>query len=148
MALAAFLASQTNRVRVVFGKDSFEVFNMANSGTYLKEKPSNYVKGTVNRWKYKDVVDYQFFPSKELPFIVYFKETGTDTTKWRKSNPDNLVNEYWGKFAGTMLDPTKGKEPGAPHFMPGLFNVKEFIEQMELNGVKQSKAKSGWSWKV
>lgn len=139
LALGAFLASQTNRVRAVFGRDSFELFNLANSGDYLKEKPSNYVKGTVNRWQYKDIVDYAFFPSERFPFIVYFKETATDEDQWRRSGPNLLVNEYWGKFAGNFIDPTRGKVEGSPHFMPALFDVPEFIQQMEKRGIKQGK---------
>ena len=129
LALAAFLWSQTNRVRLVFQKDSFELFNLSNSGTHLKEKPSNYVAGTVNRWKYDDIVDYGFFPSVNYPFIIYFKEVGTPKEQWGNF-------EYWGKLAA-LFDPTHTTVEGQPHFMPGLMDVSEFVKQMEARGVKR-----------
>ena len=114
---------------MVFQKDTFEIFNLANSGEYLKEKPSNYVAGTVNRWRYDDIVDYDFFPSVNYPFIVFFKETGTPQEKWGDFG-------WWGKFAG-LFDPSLHKMEGQPHFMPGLFNVPAFVEQMEKRDVKK-----------
>ena len=142
LALGAFLWSQTNRVRVVCGQDSFEIFNLSNNGQELKEKPSNYVLGTVNRWNYKDIVDYGFFPSVDYPFIVYFKETATAQEEWGDFG-------WWGRFAGGTFDPTgkkmslspsggnKKAVDGQPHFMPGLFSIPEFVEQMEKHNVKR-----------
>lgn len=122
------------------GKDSFEIFNLSGDGESLKEKPSNYVAGTVNRWSYDSIIDYRFFPSIDYPFIVFFKEVATDEEQWGNFG-------WWGKFA-SMFDPTrtpmvrhpeykglKSKE-GQPHFMPGLFNVKEFAKQLEARGAK------------
>ena len=126
--LACFLWSQANRVRLIMGKDSFELYNLSNDGQYLKEKPSNYVAGTVNRWNYKDVIDYGFFPSREYPFIVYFKETATPPEQWGGYG-------WWGMFASTF-DPTRTKLDGQPHFMPALFDTEQFIKQMESHGVK------------
>ena len=74
MFLAAYLSSMTKRVRLVFGKEGFELFNLSNTGEYLMEKHSNYVSGVANRWRYDDVVEYGFFPSVHNPFIIYFKE--------------------------------------------------------------------------
>ena len=140
-ALAAFLWSQTNRVRLVMNDDHFELFNLSNDGTYLKEKPSNYVAGTVNRWKYKDVIDYGFFPSRAYPFIVYFKETDTPKDQWGGFG-------WWGMFA-SMFDPTRSKKEfeGQPHFMPALFDTEEFIKQMDKHGVKsRSRANNYEMW--
>ena len=128
--LAALLWSQTNRVRVVMSNDNFELFNLSNSGKFLKEKPSNYVKGTINRWYYKDITDVSFWPSQEYPFIVYFKETATPR--------DNNVHgkfEWWGKFA-ELHDPTSnGIVDGQPHFMPGLFDVEEFVSELAKHNI-------------
>eukprot|EP00339_Tiarina_fusa_P011084 CAMPEP_0117035998 /NCGR_PEP_ID=MMETSP0472-20121206/25532_1 /TAXON_ID=693140 ORGANISM="Tiarina fusus, Strain LIS" /NCGR_SAMPLE_ID=MMETSP0472 /ASSEMBLY_ACC=CAM_ASM_000603 /LENGTH=241 /DNA_ID=CAMNT_0004745635 /DNA_START=97 /DNA_END=822 /DNA_ORIENTATION=+ len=131
LALAAFLWSQTNRVRLVFGKDNFELFNLSNDGSALKEKPSNYVAGTVNSWTYDSVVDYGFYPSIEYPLIIYFKETATPKNQWGNF-------EYWGKFAMSTLEPLFGIDDieGQPHFMPALMDVSEFVTQMEQRGVK------------
>jgi hypothetical protein len=128
VALAAFLASQTNRVRLVFGRDGFELYNLANSGEYLKEKPSNYVAGTANRWRYEDMVEYGFYPSIHNPFIVYFKETATSQDQSGRFG-------WWGQLAQNIYMGNK-KAAGQTHFMPALFDVTEFASQMQARGVK------------
>jgi len=80
---AALLFVQTRRVRLVFGKDSFEFFNIKgpaldlDEGAWLEKKPENYVVGGENRWRYDGVVDYGFFPGRGFPLIVWFKEMET-----------------------------------------------------------------------
>ena len=130
LALAAFLSSQTKRVRLVFEQDSFELYNLSNDGKTLKEKPSNYVAGTTNRWTYDSVVDYGFFPSVDYPLIIYFKETATPKDQWGNF-------KQWGKFAG-KLEPifSNNDIEGQPHFMPGLMDVGDFVNQMEKRGVR------------
>lgn len=66
-----FLWVQTDRVRCVFEKDSFEFYNLKDGE--LTQKPSNYVADTANRWKYDTIVNYGFFPSEDFPVICYFK---------------------------------------------------------------------------
>ena len=129
VALAGFIWSQTKRVRLVFYEDNFELFNLSNSGKSLKEKPSDYVTGTANRWRYDDIVDYGFFPNETNPFIIYFKETATPEEQWGNF-------EYWGKFAA-LFDPTHKTVEGQPHFMPALMDPTEFINQMKARGVKR-----------
>lgn len=136
--LAALTGSQANRVRVVMENDSFELFNLANSGEYLKEKPSNYVKGTINRWYYKDITDVSFWPSQQFPFIVFFKETATDR------DVDGNFG-WWGKFA-ELHDPTFLEVEGQPHFMPALFDVDQFVDQLAKHGVKPRETYWGTKW--
>ena len=68
----------------VFTKDSFELRSVTNKHLGLQEdkglKPKerkNYVLGTDNKWKYNSFVNWDFFPSVDLPILVYFKETQT-----------------------------------------------------------------------
>ena len=123
---AALLWVQTNRVRCVFEKDGFEFYNVKgpgldlNKGAKLVPKPNNYVSGTRNRWKYDKIINYGFFPSLEFPVICYFKETETPKEQWDK---------WFAAFD------SYGR--GQPHFFPGIVNVQQFKEQMELRGVKR-----------
>ena len=123
---AALLWIQTLRVRCVFEKDGFEFYNIKgphldlDNGAWLQRKPDNYVAGTINRWKYDSIVNYGFFPSEEFPVICYFKETQTPEWKW---------NRWFAAFD------SYGR--GQPHFFPGICNVQQFKEQMELRGAKR-----------
>lgn len=123
---AALLWVQTSRVRCVFEKDSFEFYNIKGpgldleNGAWLEKKPDNYVAATPNRWKYDSIVNYGFFPSEEFPVICYFKETETPEWKW---------NRWFAAFD------SYGR--GQPHFFPGICNVRQFKEQMEIRGVKR-----------
>ena len=38
--------------------------------------------GGANRWKYDSFVNWEFFPSVDLPVLVYFKETQTPQDQW------------------------------------------------------------------
>jgi hypothetical protein len=126
LLFAALLWVQTRRVRCVFEKDGFEFYNIKgpkldlDNGAWLERKPDNYVAGTVNRWKYDQIINYGFFPSEVFPVICYFKETETPEEQWDK----------W--FAA--FDSYGG---GQPHFFPGICNARQFKEQMELRGVKR-----------
>lgn len=61
-----------------------------------------------------------FFPSLEYPVICYFKETETPEEQWDK---------WFAAFD------SYGR--GQPHFFPGICNVHQFKEQMELRGIKK-----------
>jgi hypothetical protein len=65
------------------------------------------VSGTPNRWKYKDIINYGFFPSQEFPVICYFKETATKQVQW---------NKWFAAFD------SYGR--GQPHFFPSNSSVK------------------------
>jgi hypothetical protein len=131
MLFASLLWVQTRRVRLVFEKDSFEFYNIKGpsldleNGAWLERKPDNYVSGTVNRWKYDTITNWNFFPSLEYPVIVYFKETETPVEQWDK---------WFAAFDAY------GK--GQPHFFPGIANARQFKKQMELRGVKRRPIKS------
>lgn len=124
MLFASLLWVQTRRVRLVFEKDSFEFFNIKGpsldfeKGAWLQRKPDNYVSGTVNRWKYDNIINWGIYPSLEYPVIIYFKETETP-------------KEQWGKWFAAFDSYGNGQ----PHFFPGIANARQFKEQMELRGI-------------
>jgi len=124
VVFAALLWVQTVRVRLVFEKDSMEFYNVKgpqcdlNKGAKLVKKPSNYVAGTANRWKYDDIINYGFFPSLEFPVICYMKETETDPKKW---------NRWFAAFD------SYGR--GQPHFFPGICNARQIKEEFEKRGI-------------
>jgi len=115
MLFAALLWVQTSRVRCVFEKDSFEFYNIKGpgldleKGAWLEKKPSNYVSGTANRWKYDTIINYGFFPSIDYPVICYFKETETPKEQW---------NKWFAAFD------SYGR--GQPHFFPGICDAYQF----------------------
>jgi hypothetical protein len=78
----AFLADRAARIRCVFTKEHFQMMNAYSDDTLkstreLAQRDKNYVVGGLNKWKYNDFVNFEFFPSVHLPVLVYFKETGT-----------------------------------------------------------------------
>jgi hypothetical protein len=130
VVFAALLWVQTVRVRLVFEKDAMEFYNVVGpqcdleKGAKLVRKPSNYVAGTQNRWKYDDIINYGFFPSLEFPVICYMKETATDEYKW---------NRWFAAFD------SYGR--GQPHFFPGICNAKQVKEEFEKRGIKRKPIK-------
>ena len=79
--LPVFLAVQASRVRFVFGPRTLEVVvgtetpeeAAAGQGTETENK----FVGGKNEWSYDSFVNWEFFPSKSFPVLVYFKETQT-----------------------------------------------------------------------
>lgn len=122
LLVAVFLAIQARRIRFVFDQDSFELknvdFNTSNTEDILKESGENIVVGGSNRWTYDSFVNWKFFPSKEFPILVYFKETQT---------PEELWNEGPGGLDKSGIG-------GQLHFFPAIANVKQLAEQFEIRG--------------
>lgn len=120
LLFASFLAVQAKRIRFVFDETAFELKNVdlgASDDDVLKESGENFVVGGANRWDYDAFVNYDFFPSADLPILVYFKETQTPS-------------ELWEEGPG-QLDKVGG---GQVHFFPAIANVKQLQEQFELRG--------------
>jgi Protein of unknown function (DUF3119) len=116
VVLASLLWLQTLRVRCVFEEDGFEFYNLkgdmdlTKKGARLSRKPGNFVTKTENKWSYDKVTGFQFYPSLEAPLICYFKETQT---------------------------PERYNIPGEqPHFIPALFDAKQFKQEMEKRGIQ------------
>ena len=79
--LPLFLAVQASRVRFVFGPRSLEVVVGADTPEEIAAgqgtETENRFVGGKNEWSYDSFVNWEFFPSKEFPVLVYFKETQT-----------------------------------------------------------------------
>ena len=83
----SFIGMQTMKTRAVFTKDAFELKSTSNKhlGIYpdkglIPKQRKNYVLGTENKWSYDSFVNWDFFPSIQLPILVYFKETQVSAT--------------------------------------------------------------------
>ncbi|KAL7497913.1 hypothetical protein ACHAWT_009422 [Skeletonema menzelii] len=120
----AFIGKQTMKTRAVFTKDSFELRTVTNKhlglqadkGLAPKER-KNYVLGTDNKWKYSSFVNWDFFPSVDLPILVYFKETQT---------PKEM--QIKGSLGARQMD---RRDNGQMHFFPAYANAKQLREQFE-----------------
>ncbi len=72
-----FLAFQTTTLRFTFDEKNFALVrsNGESSG-------ENLVVGGENTWAYDKFVNYDLFPSRSFPILVYFKETQTPEENW------------------------------------------------------------------
>ncbi|KAM3574843.1 hypothetical protein VYU27_003268 [Nannochloropsis oceanica] len=74
--IGAFLASRTQRVRFVFDEEAMEVMTVGEDGELSMER-ENFAVGGRNRWAYNTFTNWEFYPSPQVPILVYFKETQT-----------------------------------------------------------------------
>ena len=126
----SFIGMQTMRTRVVFNKDSFELKTVTNNVLGLESdkglKPKeyeNYVLGTSNKWRYDSFVNWDFFPSIDLPILIYFKETQT---------PQDM--QIKGSLGFRQMD---RRNNGQMHFFPAFANVRQVREQFEAHGCEK-----------
>jgi NIMA (never in mitosis gene a)-related kinase len=117
-ALAALFAVQAGRVRFTFDDEAFELKTSTDDPEVLSDSGENIVVGGANRWNYNTWVNYDYFPSKEFPILVYFKETQTP-------------EEKWGEGPGG-LDKKGG---GQVHFFPAICNVEELDSMFKAKGL-------------
>ena len=76
--LASLFAVQATRLRFVFDEDCFELKAVESIDSEdLTNSGENIVVGGANRWAYDTFVNWDFFPSFDVPILVYFKETQT-----------------------------------------------------------------------
>lgn len=115
---ALLLFVQAGRVRFVFDETAFELkIGGGDVDDELSSSGENIVVGGENRWTYDSFVNYDFFPRRGLPILVYFKE---------KQTPQEMWNEGPGG-----LDKVGG---GQVHFFPAFCNVDQLKEQFALRG--------------
>ena len=82
----------------------------------------NFAVGGENRWTYDSFVNWEFFPSVDLPILVYFKETQTPKDKW---------NVGPGEMANSPEALAKGAVPGQVHFFPCIADAQQLKAQFE-----------------
>lgn len=61
---------RASNFRIVFDDEAMEILK---KDTYELDS-ENWVYGGRNRWNYKNIMDWKFFPSYRFPVIVYFKQ--------------------------------------------------------------------------
>ena len=123
-----FLAFQTLRIRFVFDDDAFEVKTKPLEDLFSSELTAtgdNFAVGGDNRWSYDSFVNYDFFPSVDLPVLVYFKETQTPQDKWDVGP---------GKWANGAEALAKGAAKGQVHFFPCIAKADVLKEQFAAKG--------------
>ena len=122
--LGAFLIFQTLRIRFVFDDEALEVKtkDLFGSGDDLGATGENFAVGGENRWKYNTFVNWEFFPSVDLPILVYFKETQTPQDKW------DVGPGQWANGADALA---KGAVPGQVHFCPCIADAQQLKAQFE-----------------
>ena len=112
-----FIAFQTTTLRFTFSDTDFTLVKADLSST-----GENVVVGGENSWKYDSFVNYDFFPSRSFPILVYFKETQT---------PEDMWNVGPGEQANSPEAIAKGAKPGQVHFFPAIGNVEEIAKGFE-----------------
>jgi hypothetical protein len=125
LILGIYVWKQTNRVRCVFDKDSFEFKNIKD-GELVTKPNKNYVRGTLNRWKCKSTTQFGYVPSKAFPLVTFFLETETDNEKWGQYS-------WWGQFFSN----TYSKDQPTMHFFPGFIDIDTWEEEMLKRGAKK-----------
>ena len=84
--------------------------------------------GGANRWKYDSFVNWEFFPSVDLPILVYFKETQTPADQW-SVGPGAQPNSEEALAAGAV--------PGQVHFFPAICNAEQIRAEFAKRGCQK-----------
>lgn len=122
--LGFFLVFQTFRIRFVFDDEAIEVKtkDLFGDGNGLGDTGENFAVGGANRWKYDSFVNWEFFPSVDLPILVYFKETQTPQDQW------DVGPGQWANGADALA---KGAQKGQVHFFPCITDAQKLKAQFE-----------------
>mmetsp|Transcript_13110 Transcript_13110/g.38569 ORF Transcript_13110/g.38569 Transcript_13110/m.38569 type:complete len:232 (-) Transcript_13110:390-1085(-) len=115
-----FLTYQTTTLRFTFDDTNFSLVKSDLSST-----GENVVVGGENVWAYDKFVNYDFFPSRDFPVLVYFKETQT---------PEKYWNDGPGASANSDEALSKGAVPGQVHFFPAIGNVEKMAGEFDSRG--------------
>lgn len=91
----------------------------------LGKTGENFAVGGENRWAYSSFVNYDFFPSVDLPVLVYFKETQTPQDKWEVGP---------GRWANNAEALAKGAVAGQVHFFPCIASAATLKKEFEARG--------------
>ena len=129
LILGTFLLFQTLRIRFVFDDDAFEVQTKPLDDLFgsseLTNTGENFAVGGENRWTYDSFVNWEFFPSEDVPVLVYFKETQTPQDKW------DVGPGQWANGAEALA---KGAAKGQVHFFPCIAKAQAIKAGFVDNG--------------
>jgi len=101
----------------------------AKTGNRLEENEmthrENYVVGGRDGWKYKDIINWEFFPSVHMPVLVYFKETATPKSKWNVGpgaydKRNNGMVHFFPAFGNSFQIKREFQAHNLPHVKNGL----------------------------
>eukprot|EP00574_Skeletonema_japonicum_P003230 CAMPEP_0201726306 /NCGR_PEP_ID=MMETSP0593-20130828/9375_1 /ASSEMBLY_ACC=CAM_ASM_000672 /TAXON_ID=267983 /ORGANISM="Skeletonema japonicum, Strain CCMP2506" /LENGTH=225 /DNA_ID=CAMNT_0048217779 /DNA_START=13 /DNA_END=690 /DNA_ORIENTATION=- len=112
-----FLAFQTTTLRFTLDDDNFSLVK-----SNLESTGENVVVGGENVWAYKSFVNYDVFPDRNFPILIYFKETQTPEDQW-DIGP--------GEQANSEEALAKGAVRGQVHFFPAIGNTEQLIGGFE-----------------
>jgi len=115
-----FLAFQTTTLRFTLDDENFSLLRSSGEST-----GENVVVGGENVWAYDKFVNYDLFPSRSFPILVYFKEIQT---------PEEFWNVGPGEQANSKEAIAKGAVPGQVHFFPAIANTEDLIKGFEEHG--------------
>ena len=129
LIIGLFLVFQTYRIRFVFDGEAIEVKSKPLDNLFgaddLGSTGENFAVGGENRWPLSSVVNWEFFPSEDLPVLVYFKETTTPADKWDVGP---------GKWANSDEAISKGAVKGQVHFFPCIADAQTLKEEFVKGG--------------
>ncbi|KAL3826488.1 hypothetical protein ACHAXA_004325 [Cyclostephanos tholiformis] len=115
-----FLTFQTTTLRFTFDDEYFSLVRSNGEST-----GENLVVGGENVWAYNKFVNYDLFPSRSFPILVYFKETQTPQENW---------NVGPGEQANSPEAIANGAVPGQVHFFPAIANTEKLISGFQSHG--------------
>ena len=101
---------------------TFDDDNFSLVKSNLESTGENVVVGGENVWAYKSFVNYDVFPGRNFPILIYFKETQTPEDQW-DIGP--------GEQANSEEALAKGAVRGQVHFFPAIGNTEQLIGGFE-----------------
>ena len=76
------------------GERQVKTKDLFGGGDDLGDTGENFAVGGANRWKYGSFVNWEFFPSADLPILVYFKETQAHRYQRSETRHSILRSKY------------------------------------------------------
>ena len=162
-----FLVVQTLRIRFVFDDEAFEVKTkeldqILSPDAALANTGENFVVGGANRWAYSSFVNWDFFPSEQLPseqtpplHAVSSSARSLSLAASLAANSATLTaplgaavlvyfketqtpRDKWeegpGKWANSAEAQSNGAVPGQVHFFPCIADATKLKEQFIAKG--------------
>lgn len=114
VVVGGYIATRTYSNRFYFDESAFSI--VKNDGSSIGLNP---VVGGEYRWDYSKIVNYRFFPTKNLPLIFYFKETNTPSSA-RVESP----------FLVDLI-------PGQVHIFPVIADSDQLKMNLKKSGISE-----------
>eukprot|EP00967_Tisochrysis_lutea_P110285 scaffold172430_cov34-Tisochrysis_lutea.AAC.2 len=72
-AVGLLLVNRARVARFVFDDEALEIMTERENGELVPTGP-NFAVGGQNRWRYDQIKEWQFFPTADLPALLFFRE--------------------------------------------------------------------------